>query len=109
MPPEAVVAPVLGQYLALMESLTVPWPVFAMLSLARAENYKLAKSEHGFTYHVGNPLAQPTIALPEVELLRDPDEALRALRSVFDILWQTFGEPRSPRFDEHGNYLRGAR
>ncbi len=104
MPPEMVIAPALPSYFELLEHLEVPWPVYALVSLARIEGYQLWKVEYGHSYGVGTPLIHKTLTFPEVDLPRDPVEAVRALRPTFDIFWQTFGESRSQFFDDDGSY-----
>lgn len=105
-PPETLIVPALPAYLKLLEHLDVPWPVYALISLARVEGYVLWKVDGGFSYAVGRPLIQETLTFPEVELPRDPVEAVRALRPTFDIFWQTFEESHSPHFNKDGNYRK---
>ena len=105
-PPENKIIPALSGLLDLMEKLDVPWPIYAMVSIVRVHNYKLIVRElDGQVYFRGEPLERGTIDLPEVELPRDPEEAIRTLSSVFDIFWQAFGEKKSLNFDGDGNYI----
>ena len=105
-PPEKKIIPALSGLLELMEQLDVPWPIFAMVSIVRVRNYKMIVRElDGQVYFRGEPLERGTIDLPEVELPRDPEEAIRTLSSVFDIFWQAFGQKKSLNFDGDGNYI----
>ena len=89
-----------------MEKLDVPWPIFAMVSIVRVRNYKrIVRELDGQVYFRGEPLERGTIDLPEVELPRDLEEAIRTLSSVFDIFWQAFGQKKSLNFDGDGNYI----
>ena len=105
-PPETRIVPALPAYLNLLERLGVPWPVYALVSLARVEGYQLWKVDGRNSYGLGRPLIPQTLTFPEVELPSDPVEAVRALRPTFDIFWQTFDEPRSLNFDKDDNYLQ---
>lgn len=103
-PPETRIVPALPAYLNFLESLGVPWPMYGLVSLTRVQGYQLWKVDGRYSFAVGRPLIHKTLTFPEVELPRDPEEAVRALRPTFDIFWQTFGESRSLYFDEDGSY-----
>ena len=104
--PETRIVPALPGYLNLLERLGVPWPVYALVSLTRVHGYQMWKVDHGQSYPAGRPFIHKTLTFPEVNLPRDPVEAVRALRPTFDIFWQTFEESQSLNFDEDGSYLR---
>jgi Schlafen, AlbA_2 len=103
MPPERRVVPALPGYLEMLEHLGVPWPIYGLVSLVRANNYVLWTSANAYSV-AGPPLADSIIPLREVELPRDPEQAVRALRPVFDIVWQAFGIRNSPNFDNDDNF-----
>lgn len=90
-------------YLGLLTALDINGPVRLAATLVCVTGGTLTSN----SYSDRLPRAISEISFPEVALPASSLPAMeipRALRSVFDVLWQTRGWPFCPHFDAQGNY-----
>lgn len=80
--------------------LSIPAPVYFAVSLLRVRGFAAPlRRLGGFAF----PQRQNRVLLPETSLGYDGEGwGLPALRPVCDLLWNAFGQARSPNFDQTG-------
>ena len=92
------------KYLEIQRRLNVEIPCFVMISLIGIKGYKLAVDRQApWVRHVidRNELFLPNAAIDSFDCKSD-----RVLRPLFDRIWNTAGYPKSPNYDENGNWKR---
>jgi hypothetical protein len=62
-------------------------------------------AELGGTWYDRGPLKVDTIALPEVAISSDPADVPQTLRPHFNTVWNGFGEPGSPKYNQRGEWI----
>ncbi len=93
---------IFGEY----ERRSIPAPYTALLSLlgVRGASAPIDEWRGGIAY----PHRSDRITLPE--LVINAEEAANApeitLRPLFDLMWNAFGQPGSPNYDQSGRYVR---
>jgi len=84
------------------KQLGLPKPVYLAVSVLRARGLK---PDPGPRRSITFPYRRDQIILPEISLWREGEVSpIDALRGVCDLLWNAFGQPRSPSFDKNGKF-----
>lgn len=97
-------------HLALQENLGVDPPVLVMLSLLGVRGYRMTASAPDFDADAAihrDDLMVPEILFEEYE--GDPLQVANRMRPAFDAVWNACGYPRSPNYDENGQWRAGFR
>lgn len=97
-------------HLALQENLGVDPPVLVMLSLLGVGGYRMTASAPDFD--AGVAIDRDKLVVPEIlseEYEGDPHEVANHMRPAFDAVWNACGYPRSPNYDENGQWRAGFR
>jgi hypothetical protein len=97
------------RYFRLLRDLGVESPVFLLLSLVGVEGYRMLEAGiHAYPSQL-RPVDRDALLVPEV-LVPSLDQDLHALqrhmRPLLDAVWNSVGAPRSPHYDESGNWQR---
>ena len=85
--------------LACLQALGAAPPVLAYVTLLRLEGLLLDAGEGP-----GGPIDRDEIVAPEIVVSQLDAEPSGALKPVFDILWNSVGQPGSPHFDGSGRW-----
>lgn len=78
-------------------------PVFACVTLTGVRGYLLAFGDGHRWLDVSLPIRPDVLRLPEVSLDGHDVDVGAAMRTAFDILWNTCGWDRSMSYDDDGN------
>lgn len=100
------VAMALPEYMAVLQTLGVPPPFVVMLTLEGVSNTVVRAVAPMFASDPEPTYYEHLAALPEV-LISDYGSATdyqRALRPIFDALWNMGGKPRALTYDDAGNW-----
>ena len=96
------------RYFRLLRELGVEPPIFLLLSLVGVSGYKMLQKDMPYGYYsVLRPVDRDDLVVPEimVESLEQDFHALqRRMRPLLDVVWNAVSLPRSPRYDESGNW-----
>ena len=93
------------RYLSVHKQLGVDPPVFVMVSLLEVSGYVLATSQSVLPREVKDPIDRDTLLVPEILVEAfdiDPD---KALRPIFDAVWNAAGWPGSQNYDKDGRWV----
>lgn len=93
------------QKLVAMVNVGVEMPIAAIASFVRMKGVRLAVDRHGFRQ--GEPIDRNVLTLPHVLIEGAPadiQEVGRALRPLFDGVWQANGYPCCANYDADGNW-----
>lgn len=94
--------------LGVLKALEVPCPLLIFLSMVGVSGARLLVSARRMDNH-NAPIDRDTLILPDI-LVEDyasvpgKNQVARALRPVFDAVWNACGYARSFNFDEEGNW-----
>jgi hypothetical protein len=88
--------------LPLLKELGVQAPLFVLLSLLGVKGYTMGVS--GFMRSPGSPVDRDELLVPEVKIEGYDTDIPKAIRPAFDRVWNAAGWPRSPNYDEEGNW-----
>jgi hypothetical protein len=96
------------RYFRLLRELGVEPPIFLLLSLVGVSDYTmLQKDMPQHCYSALRPVDRDDLVVPEVmveSLEQDLHALQRRMRPLLDAVWNAVGLPRSPRYDESGNW-----
>lgn len=91
------------RYAQAQKSLGLSPPLYVMVTLLGAAGCFLGHESSNFwPNHV--PLTRARMFLPDVALETFESEVPRALRPIFDTIWQAFGNERCRNYDAQGNW-----
>lgn len=79
-------------------------PIVVMLSLLNVKGFSIESASHGF-YDVSEPIDRTDILLSDLVVPDRTVPAKKALRPLFDELWNAFGQPRCLQYDSDGNWI----
>jgi len=105
---ENVVVAAVKNYIAFLTQIEVGLPIFIFLSFCGMRGCYLRDAGAGpigGTWYDRRPLKIDTIALPEVAVSSDPANVPVALRPLFNTVWNGFGEPGSPKYNQRGEWI----
>lgn len=107
---DEVLIKAVDRYFQLLRDLGVESPVFLLLSLVRVGGYQMLKSGTPRHYHSTlRPVDRDDLLVPEVSvpsLEQDLHALQRHMRPLLDAVWNSVGAPRSPHYDESGDWQR---
>jgi hypothetical protein len=97
------------RYFRLLRDLGVESPVFLLLSLVGVGRYRML--QRGIQRYPSElrPVDRDALLVPEVlvpSLDQDLPALQRHMRPLLDAVWNSVGAPRSPHYDESGNWQR---
>ena len=95
------------QWIAIQKELGARAPVFLMLSLQRVNGLSLDGDEKADENAGGHPIDRNELVMPEAVLASFDDDAARALKPLFDAVWNAAGCARSPNFSRDGDWAGG--
>jgi hypothetical protein len=95
------------RYFRLLRDLGVESPVFLLLSLVGVGGYRML--QRGIQRYPSElrPVDRDALLVPEVlvpSLEQDLHALERHMRPLLDAVWNSVGVPRSPHYDESGNW-----
>jgi hypothetical protein len=95
------------RYFRLLRDLGVESPVFLLLSLVEVGGYRML--QRGIQRYPSelSPVDRDALLVPEVlvpSLEQDLHALQRHMRPLLDAVWNSVGVPRSPHYDESGNW-----
>jgi hypothetical protein len=91
------------QYLAVLASLEVAFPVYAMLSLCGIGGCSM-KYDMGGGWQLAGPLHGTLIAVPEVAIESAQADVPALLQPIFNIVWNAFGFARCDMYSNAGGW-----
>ncbi|MCD6290722.1 MAG: ATP-binding protein, partial [Anaerolineae bacterium] len=93
----------LQQFLALQKQLGVEPPLVVMLSLVGVAGYTMGVQSW---WPIDRPLIdRDSLVVPEVLVEDHEVEPQRVMKPIFDAVWNAAGWPRSPYYDDQGNWI----
>jgi hypothetical protein len=96
------------RYFRLLRKLGVESPAFLLLSLVGVRDYgMLQQGVPRHSYSKLRPVDRDDLLVPEVmveSLEQDLQAIQRYMRPLLDAVWNAVGVPRSPHYDESGNW-----
>jgi hypothetical protein len=95
------------QFVGVLNSLEVAFPVFAMLSLCSSAEFFMRSARPEGWNHDDGPLAEPVVTLPEVAIENADADIAAALRPALDALWNGFGWASCDLYSPSGEWLGG--
>lgn len=89
----------LGKYLKVQNALGIEPPFFVLISIVGVKGYNFPSNKH-----FPNIIDRNDLLLSEtlIEDSSTPPEII--LKSAFDSIWNAAGQPRSPNYDDEGNW-----
>ena len=96
------------RYFRLLRELGVEPPIFLLLSLVGVSGYQMLRGGVPRHYYSAlRPVDRDDLVVPEVmveSLEQDLHSLQRLMRPLLDAVWNAVGLPRSPHYDESGNW-----
>lgn len=91
---------VLPNYLACLQALSIPTPIWLFMTLTGMNNVEI------LTRHlrVLPPIDRENLSLPEVEISNYDQPPFSILKPLFDMIWNAAGHAESLSFDKDGNW-----
>jgi len=86
-----------------MKKLGIPPPALFMLALSGYRGFEMAVPS-GHLRWEATPIDRDMLVLPETFIDDYDMDAARVMRPIADMVWNASGWPRSPYYDEHGNW-----
>jgi hypothetical protein len=95
-------------YLDVQKKMTVPPPISILLSLMGVSGYNMAVKQGIDSWNeIRHPIDRDTLILPEIIFESFPSDIARALRPVFDMVWNATGFSLSLNYDDQGEWGKG--
>jgi len=94
----------MASYLALMDELMIPTPIYVFLTLLNVKGYKITTGDR-FDPFSQYSIDRSMLVLPEIRVDNYAVRVEAILKPIFDLIWNACGEPRSLNFDENGNWI----
>ncbi len=94
------------QWTGLQKELGACAPVFVMLSLQRTRDLSLDGDEKA-ARGAAHPIDRDELIVPEAVLLSFDDDLAKAVKPLFDALWNAAGYAQSKNFSRDGEWLGG--
>jgi hypothetical protein len=95
-------------YLDTQKQMTVSPPISLMVSLLGVSGYIMAVNNIINPWHDHeHPIDRDTLVLPEIIFESFPSGIARALRLIFDTVWNATGWPKSHSYDDQGEWGKG--
>jgi hypothetical protein len=92
-------------YMKTCEELEAGMPIYVGLSFCNATGCILRAASSGQWTNNGVELKDNVIALPECMIESADANLPRALKPVFDVVWNAFGYMGSEKYDQQGNWI----
>lgn len=100
----------LRRFLLIQERLGVEPPLFAMVSLLGVSGYVVEPVGSGIDAIQSKKRAEPIdrndLLLPEIVIDSFEVDPTKAMKPVFDAIWNASGQPRCLNYDDEGNRLK---
>jgi hypothetical protein len=94
-------------WIGIQKELGARAPVFLMLSLQRVNGLSLDGDEKAEENAGAHPIDRNELVVSEALLASWDDDAARALKPLFDAVWNAAGCARSPNFSRDGEWAGG--
>jgi hypothetical protein len=92
------------QWIGLQKELGARAPVFVMLSLQRTRDLSLDGNEKA-ARDAAHPIDRDELIVPEAVLSSFEDDLAKAIKPLFDAVWNAAGYERSKNFSRDGEWL----
>jgi hypothetical protein len=93
-----------ARYLSTLANLDVHPPMVIMLTFVRAKGlYLVTGSERDHSYETSD---RDVLLIPDVLINETPRHLPRAMRPMFDAVWNAWGYPESRNYDENGDWKK---
>lgn len=89
-------------YLGSMKRLEIPCPIVVLMGIAGAIGAVADEGEG----EGGAPIDRELLLFPDLLIEEYGSDVPRALRPLFDTLWNALGYERSPNYDPNDNWIR---
>lgn len=96
----------LSVYLSALKVLGVKLPIFVLLTLVGIRGYSMFVGEKIFNIPGNTGINRDNLFIPEVIIENYPAAPEEVLKPCFDTLWNAFGFPGSPNYDNTGKRKR---
>ncbi|MHA1877694.1 MAG: toll/interleukin-1 receptor domain-containing protein [Promethearchaeota archaeon] len=96
----------LPTYLSALKVLGVELPIFVLLTLVGVRGYSMFVGEKNFNIPGNTGINRDNLFIPEVIIENYPVAPEEVLKPCFDALWNAFGFPGSPNYDNTGKRKR---
>lgn len=93
-----------GQYLQNFNQLEVPLPIFIMLSFVNSKDYYLYLGDPRLNGIEFVPFDRDILLFPDIMIESYDVDVPKALKPMFDMVWQSAGVERCLNYDQDGNY-----
>jgi hypothetical protein len=80
-------------------------PLYVGLSFCNARECALMYDGGGFWASSSATFREDVVALPDFLIESDSADVPRALKPVFDMVWNAFGHAKSGKYDAAGNWI----
>lgn len=101
---EQKIVEVVKEYLEFQERVRVEVPILLFLTLIGVNGYEIETSGRYRIRYAENKIDRDILQLPEVWIQSYTDSVEKALKGVFDMIWNASGMERSLNYDEMGNW-----
>lgn len=88
----------LGQIMSLFRDFNIDSPFFVVLSLLDVLDYRIAWREG---YQQAHPINVEDLFIPGIQCANYEADPPKVLKSIFDIVWNSAGWPRSQNYDKN--------
>jgi hypothetical protein len=92
------------QYTGVLQSIEIPFPVFAAVSFCGASAYQMKYDLSGTGWQLAGPVRGPVIAFPEVAIQDANADVPAALRPSLDMIWNAFGFAACTMYQSDGTW-----
>jgi len=93
-----------GSYLDVLNKLGVLPPIAVFFSLLGVKDYRMYLSDTWLSFRENFPIDRDILLIPEVIINSFDVEPAKALKPIFDSVWNACGFPRCQNYDENGNW-----
>ncbi len=93
------------KYISSYKAIGVAPPIAIMLSLVGCKGVEMLLSQaRQWRGNPTGPIDREVAAMPEITIENLDEDLPRALKPIFDSVWQDCGWPRSLNYDDQGNW-----
>jgi hypothetical protein len=103
---EIAVLEAAARYISSLGDLGMSYPLVLMLCFLEARGARMEVNSR-YWGPSAHPIDRDVLVFPDVVLEGAPSDLPRALRPIFDAVWNACGIPRSLNYDDKGNWTGG--
>ena len=92
-------------FLPIQHALGVEMPMLILLSLLGVEGLTITPENMVLSSLRKNPINRDTLVMGDVKVEGYDADIPKAMKPIFDVMWNASGWPRSPSYDDSGNRI----